>query len=104
MTYLNYFQGFYRTAPATPGLLNRPVSILSITKFISIPLPQIYGPAIHHPTALTYAYSVLAQLGTATFTYGYWAHDLVGIMARCLENTLMYSPLPSLCGRTQYFV
>lgn len=42
---------------------------------------QIYGPAIHHPTALTYASSVLAQLGTATFTYGYWAHDLVGIMA-----------------------
>jgi len=40
-------------------------------------MSKIKRASLTTPTATTYAASVLAQLGTTTFTYGYWAHDLV---------------------------
>ena len=69
---------------------------------MNLPFSQISGPAIHHPTALTYASSVLGQLGTATFTYGYWAHDLAAFLARCWPNSVLllildFKPHWSIC-------
>jgi len=40
-------------------------------------MSKIKRASLTTPTATTYAASVLAQLGTTKFTYGYWAHDLV---------------------------
>jgi len=40
-------------------------------------MSKIRRASLTTPTATTYAASVLAQLGTTTFTYGFWAHDLV---------------------------
>ena len=45
-------------------------------------MSKIRRPSWTTPTATTYAKSVLAQLGTTTFTYGYWAHDLVAFGLR----------------------
>jgi len=40
-------------------------------------MSKIRRSSLTTPTPNVYAASVLAQLGTTTFTYGYWAHDLV---------------------------
>ena len=45
-------------------------------------MSKIKRASLTTPTATTYAASVLAQLGTTTFTYGYWAHDLVAFGIR----------------------
>jgi len=45
--------------------------------FVVSNMSKIKRASLTTPTATTYAASVLAQLGTTTFTYGYWAHDLV---------------------------
>lgn len=40
-------------------------------------MSKIRRASLTTPTATVYAASVLHQLGTTAFTYGYWAHDLV---------------------------
>ena len=53
-------------------------------------MSKIKRASLTTPTATTYAASVLAQLGTTTFTYGYWAHDLVafGMRLNFLKKTI----------------
>jgi len=50
--------------------------------FVVSNMSKIKRASLTTPTATTYAASVLAQLGTTTFTYGYWAHDLVAFGMR----------------------
>jgi len=45
--------------------------------FVVSNMSKIKRASLTTPTAEVYAASVLAQLGTTTFTYGYWAHDLM---------------------------
>jgi len=40
-------------------------------------MSKIRKPSLTTPTAPVYARSVLGQLGTVNFTFGYWSHDLV---------------------------
>ena len=52
-------------------------------------MSKIRRPSLTTPTATTYAASVLAQLGTTTFTYGFWAHDLVAAGIRSVLGLLL---------------
>lgn len=52
--------------------------------FVVSNMSKIRRASITTPTADVYAASVLAQLGTTTFTYGYWAHDLVAFVMSLL--------------------
>lgn len=45
-------------------------------------MSKIRRASLTTPTATVYAASVLGQLGTTAFTYGYWAHDLVAFAIR----------------------
>jgi len=40
-------------------------------------MSKIKRPSLTTPTAPVYAKSVLGQLGTTPFTFGFWAHDLI---------------------------
>jgi len=40
-------------------------------------MSKIRKPSLTTPTAPVYAKSVLGQLGTVSFTFGYWSHDIV---------------------------
>jgi len=40
-------------------------------------MSKIRKPSWTTPTPVKYAQSVLGQLGTVSFTFGYWAHDVI---------------------------
>jgi len=52
--------------------------------FVVSNMSKIRRASFTTPTASTYATSVLAQLGTTTFTHGYWVHDVLASVSRLL--------------------
>lgn len=52
--------------------------------FVVSNMSKIRKASLTTPTAGLYASSVLAQLGTTSFTYGYWTHDIVAAVMSLL--------------------
>lgn len=56
----------------------------TVPYFVVTNMSKIRRASFTTPTAATYASSVLAQLGTTTFTHGYWVHDIVAFVTSLL--------------------
>jgi len=74
----------------------------TVPYFVVTAMSKIRRPSLTTPTAATYAASVLAQLGTTSFTHGYWVHDIVAFITRLagpLAPIMTFSVLKTTRGK-----